>query len=196
MAVAMMPDAVPDAGPRTCAFAADEFEKLVLPQLDGLFRLAVHLTRNVHDAEDLVQETCLRAYRFFDHFQPGSNFKAWIFRILRNHFINQYHSRKARDCHVDVDSIVPQLKAPPEEAELEARIDSKAQRLETALGHLPHEWRLTFLLVYWEGLTYAEAGRVLNCPIGTVMSRLFRSRRRLQHDLRVHERMTTIPSRR
>ena len=160
----------------------ERFEGLSLHEMNGLYSLALHLTRRSADAEDLVQETYLRAFEHFDQFQPGTNFRAWIFRILRNAFVDHYHKNKLR-IHVALDSIEPTLGTRREDDALNARIDTSGDAFRAALSHLPHNYRMMLLLAYVEGFTYREIAQVMGCPIGTVMSRLSRARRQLRDEL-------------
>jgi RNA polymerase sigma-70 factor (ECF subfamily) len=168
----------------------EEFEEVALPHLDALFNLALNLTRNRKDAEDLVQEGYLRAYRFFDSYRPGTHIKAWLFRILRNTFINRYRAAKARPEAVDFDKIEavyerivtedhqtrnPQLS--PEDQVLHEVMDEKVQK---ALADLPEEYRTVVMLALVEDMAYKEIAETLSIPIGTVMSRLHRGRKHLQ----------------
>ncbi len=171
----------------------DEFEEVVLPHFDALFNLALNLTRNRKDAEDLVQETYLRAYRFFDSYRPGTNIKAWLFRILRNTFINRYRAQKVRPDEVDfskvelayeriVDEQFLQANRPvsPEEALMNGVLD---EEVETAMARLPEEYRSVVILALVEDLSYKEIAAALSIPLGTVMSRLHRGRKLLQTQL-------------
>ena len=167
-----------------------EFEEVALPQFDALFNLALNLTRNRKDAEDLVQETFLRAYRFFDSYQPGTHIKAWLFRILRNTFINRYRSARARPEEVDfgkIESAYEQMidaeflrkvqPASPEAVVMEGVLDDEIQE---AVRNLPEEYRLVVLMALLEEMSYKEIAASLSIPLGTVMSRLHRGRRLLQ----------------
>ncbi len=167
-----------------------EFEETALEYLTPLFNLALNLTRNRKDAEDLVQETYLRAYRFFDSYQPGTHIKAWLFRILRNTFINRYRAAKVRPDEVDfskveeayervVDEHFLQANRPvsPEEALLDGVLD---EEIETAMARLPEEYRSVVILALVEDLPYKEIAATLSIPLGTVMSRLHRGRKLLQ----------------
>ena len=168
-----------------------EFEKLAIPQRAYLSRLASSLTRNREDAEDLVQETLLRAYRFFDRFEPGTNIRAWLTRILKNGFINT-RRQASRDRRVfdpipvepmdpDVASAEPKADLPsPEEAVIHGML---SDRVERGLGTLPQPYRET-LILHLEDRTYREISRDLGIPVGTVMSRLHRARNLLRREMR------------
>ncbi len=167
-----------------------EFEQIALPLLDSLYGTALHLTRDRKDAEDLVQETYLRAFRFFESFAPGTNVKAWMYRILRNTFINRYRAARARPEEVDFDKVEAAWESAvdetwlrarrlptPEEAALEGVLD---EEVSAALDELPEDYRAVVLLALVEDLTYKEVAEALSIPIGTVMSRLHRGRKLLQ----------------
>jgi RNA polymerase sigma-70 factor (ECF subfamily) len=171
----------------------DEFEEVALPHLEALFNLALNLTRNPKDAEDLVQETYLRAYRFFDSYETGTHIKAWLFRILRNTFINRYRSRKARPEEVDFgkieatyeqmieDTFIRDRTPPsPEEIVMDGVLDDEIRQ---ALDRLPEEYRTVVLLALLEEMSYKEIAAALSIPLGTVMSRLHRGRKMLQASL-------------
>src|SRR5215470_16279237 len=175
-----------------------EFEREALPHLGPLHGTALRLTRNERDAEDLVQDTILRAYRYFDKFEQGTNAKAWLFRILTNTFINSYHARK-RDLEValaaaeeaettDIVHHEAQLSARDPEGAVASRLLS--DDVVRALESLPAEFRLVVLLCDVEEFSYKEIAEIMDCPVGTVMSRLFRARRLLQralHDYAVEQ---------
>ncbi len=167
-----------------------EFEEVALPHIDSLYNLALNLTRNRKDAEDLVQETYLRAYRFFDSYKTGTRIRAWLFRILRNTFINRYRASKVRPEQVDFEKVEavyetlateaaerrnPQLS--PEDRVMHGVLDATVQ---DALDELPEEYRLVVLLAFVEDLSYREIAETLSIPVGTVMSRLHRGRKLLQ----------------
>lgn len=169
-----------------------EFERSALPHLSHLYTAAFYLTRDQAEAEDLVQETCLRAFRFFDKFEPGTNCKAWLLSILRNLFINRYRRKKQAPEMVDWEKIhqvyesmvaqhVDAKKSSPEELFLSQALD---QEVEEALKQLPEEYRTAILLVDIEELSYEEAATVMECAVGTIRSRLSRGRRMLQVALR------------
>jgi len=167
-----------------------EFETVALPHLTALFNMALRLTRERKDAEDLVQEAYLRAYRFFDTYRPETNIKAWLFRILRNTFINRYRAARARPDEVEFSRIEAAYErridehylqardAPtPEQALLDGVLDEEVQR---ALADLPEEYRSVVWMALVEEMSYKEIAAALSIPIGTVMSRLHRGRKRLQ----------------
>ena len=180
----------------------DEFRGVALPHIDALYNLALSLTRNAQDAEDLVQETFLRAYRFFGGYEPGTQIKAWLFRILRNAFINRYRAKKVRPDEVVLDPLEAGYERlvestflgehrpkTPERLLLDASLD---EEVGTALLALPEEYRTVVLLALVEDLSYKEIASVLSIPIGTVMSRLHRGRRMLQAALLDHARRKGI----
>ena len=171
----------------------EEFERVALPHLDSLFNLALSLTRNRKDAEDLVQETYLRAFRFFDSYEPETQIKAWLFRILRNTFINRYRSERARPEEVEFDKIEGSYETlveeqfrrqhqppDPERALLAGVPDEEIQR---AMAQLPEDYRTVVIMALLEDLSYKEIAAALEIPIGTVMSRLHRGRKHLQREL-------------
>ena len=170
-----------------------EFETVALPFLDALFNLALNLTRNPKDAEDLVQETYLRAYRFFDSYRPGTHMKAWLFRILRNTFINRYRAAKVRPTEVDFTKVeqsyeraideqflTEHRQASPEEVVMNGVVDDE---IEAAMAMLPEEYRSVVILALVDNLSYKEIASALSIPLGTVMSRLHRGRKLLQSQL-------------
>jgi RNA polymerase sigma-70 factor, ECF subfamily len=166
------------------------FEQEALPHLDSLYTMAVRLARNPDDANDLVQETILRAYRFFEQFENGTNCRAWLLTILFNNFRNGYRrstreqpaasseefDRKveAESLHGDVPNSDPQVMLSG------ARMD---REVEDALDALPAEFREALLLVDVQELSYQEISKVLNVPIGTVKSRVSRGRAMLREAL-------------
>jgi RNA polymerase sigma-70 factor (ECF subfamily) len=164
------------------------FEALAYPLLDSAYRTALRLTGQPASAEDLVQEAFLRAFRAFNQFERGTNFKAWLFRILTNVFLNDYR-RKAREPQTtDFAEVEPADPATPggefkvEEVEaIRAHLGDEAVK---AIDRLPPDFRLPFLLSTFEGFSYKEIASMLEIPMGTVMSRLFRARRLLKLDLK------------
>lgn len=170
----------------------ERFERDVLPLLTNLYGAALRMTRNPQDAEDLVQETYLRAYRGFEGFREGTNLRAWIYRILTNTFINSYRKKQREPVTVSVsdedtpdwylyDRIGSSVAEPSAESEVLEQIpDEDVQR---ALEDLPEVFRMAVLLADVEGFSYKEMAEILDIPIGTVMSRLHRGRKALQRAL-------------
>ena len=167
---------------------------MALVHLDALYHVALRLTRNRAEAEDIVQEALLRAFRSFDRFNPGTNCRAWLFTILRNVFLNRVRSQGREVMEADVGGFDQMesttdalLERNPEERFLQTVLHGDIDR---ALATLPLAFREAILLVDVEGLTYREVAEVLACPIGTVMSRLSRGRallrRALGHFAREH----------
>jgi RNA polymerase sigma-70 factor (ECF subfamily) len=148
------------------------FEDIALPIMPALYRLALHLTEVPEDAEDAVQETYYRAYRTFENFRPGTNAKAWLFTILRSVVINRW--RKTRRGVRDVPIEPIEERYPDDQSDL-ASLGSP--EVEVALRALPEVFRSAVLLVDVEELSYEEAAAVLDCPVGTLGSRLSRGRR-------------------
>lgn len=168
--------------------AADpDFQRQALQHLDALHNFAIYLTRKPAEAEDLVQETYLRAFRFSHRFQPGTHLRAWLFQILRNTFLTFYrlHEREmpiAEDGVPDWDTPMFHHAPPEDPSALEAHTD-----LERALQRLPEEFRSVLLLAEVEGLPLEEVAQVMGCPVGTVKSRIFRAKERLRGLLRDYE---------
>jgi len=166
-----------------------QFEKEVFVHLDALYRTAHRLTGHREEAEELVQETFLRAYRAFDRYELGTNARAWAFRILRNTFLNQVERRKREYGAVPLDDVEPVLGA--EDPDLGLSPDTYEELLgrvleddvRDALMALPEAYRTVVVLADMEGLAYKEIAEIVDIPIGTVMSRLFRGRRTLRRDL-------------
>jgi len=165
------------------------FEADVLPQLDSLYRLALRLTTDPSRAEDLVQDTVLKAFRSWQRFQPGTNIRSWLFTILRNTFINDYRRRKREPIAMDLDAVEPRAAfraaqdEDPEGTFFAQIVDVKVL---DAIDALPEEFREVLVLSDIENLSYAEIAEVLGVPVGTVKSRLFRARRQLQEVLYDH----------
>ena len=168
-----------------------EFDILFRENINGLYALALRMTRNPLDAEDLVQETALKAYRFFHRYESGTNFRAWIYRILTNNYINIYRKNKKLPEKIEFDKVTFKLKEENEnyweqinnvnnQYPYKEMFDDEINR---ALDHLPDEYRLVVLLADVEGLSYKEIADIIGHPIGTVMSRLHRGRKMLQKRL-------------
>lgn len=161
-----------------------EFEQLVLPVLPALYRTARRLALRPEDANDFVQDTCLRAYRTFAHFQPGTNGKAWLFTILYSVCTNAWHREKGRQWDIPVHEIEERFAGPAgsgprdEELALLRQFDA-SPHIDAALAGLPEPFRAAVLLVDVEELSYEEAAKALGCPVGTLRSRLFRARKQL-----------------
>jgi RNA polymerase sigma-70 factor (ECF subfamily) len=167
------------------------FENAELPFRDQLYKTALRLTRSSEDAEDLLQETYLKAYRHYASFQPGTNLKAWLFKILKNTFINEYRRRKQLPAQVDFAELEETFESAlantdatatrtPEDELLEHSLDAEVR---TSLVALPHNYKVVVLLADIEGYAYKEIADILAIPVGTVMSRLYRGRRLLERAL-------------
>lgn len=164
------------------------FEAAAMPFVDALYNTAYRMTRNAEDAEDLVQETYLKAYKYYDKFTEGTNFKAWLFKIMKNTFINNYRKKQSAPPQSDFADIEESFESQvseevtrkvkdPEEEFLENVLDGDVQR---ALEELPEDYRMVVILADLEGFAYKEIAEILEVPVGTVMSRLYRGRRRLE----------------
>ena len=173
-----------------------EFEDIAMEHLDSLYNMAIRLVFNKEAAEDLVQETYLKAYRFFDTFQKGTNIKAWLFKILRNTFINKYRKTVNLPSEIfyeDVESVNSNLsyKQESDSAELTDTLETKYNDLgslmeddvKRAIDSLPIEYKEAILLSDVEELSYNDIAEITNVPIGTVKSRLNRGRKLLQKSL-------------
>lgn len=145
----------------------------ILVRIPGLRALAVSMCRNLDNAEDLLQDTILKAWININQFQPGTNVGGWLFTIMRNHFYSQYRKLKHEVEDVDGQYAIRQAVAPEQDGRL------AKNGLECALSKLHAAERETLLLVALHGLTYAQAARLLDCPIGTIKSRVARARIRL-----------------
>lgn len=165
-----------------------DFESQAMPFVDSLFNTAYRMTRNVEDAEDLVQEAYLKAYKYYEKFEEGTNFKAWLFKIMKNTFINNYRKRQQAPPQSDFaeiedafenqlsEEVTRQIKSPEDEL-LENVLDEDVQR---ALDSLPDDYRIAVILADLENFSYKEIAEILEVPVGTVMSRLYRGRKMLE----------------
>lgn len=175
-----------------------EFEDIFLPLLDNLYNIALRMTRNVTDAEDLVQEAYLKAFRFFHRFERGTNARAWILTILTNTFRTRYRKKKQEPDMVDfqaienfclADELVKEITASDKseargaEAVTEMLKDYVSDDILNALENVPEQFRLAVLLSDVEGFSYQEIAEILNISVGTVKSRIFRGRKILQKQL-------------
>jgi RNA polymerase sigma-70 factor, ECF subfamily len=180
-----------DQGYETDAVLAQRFQQDAIPLMDQLFSGALRLTRNRADAEDLVQETMLRAYIGFGSFRAGTNLKAWLYRILQNTWINGYRKHQRRPVEVAVDDITePQsaryaATAPNglRSAELEVLEALPDHQIQAALLSLPEEFRMAIYYADVEGFSYAQIADIMGTPKGTVTSRLHRGRAQLRQSL-------------
>ena len=168
----------------------ERFQRDVVPLLSGMYSSALRMTRNPADAEDLVQETFLRAYRGFGGFQEGTNLKAWLYRIMTNTFINTYRKRQREPQTVPDDGVedwylYDRLAAQSSEASAESTVleSMPDEDVKAAVDALPEGFRMAVLLADVEGFSYKEIAEMLDIPIGTVMSRLHRGRRALEKAL-------------
>jgi RNA polymerase sigma-70 factor (ECF subfamily) len=156
-----------------------EFERQVLPHLDAAYNLARFLMRNDHDAEDVVQEAALRAFRFFEGFR-GENSRAWFLRIVRNTSFTTLKRHHTEEDNVVFDEELHGVENPPMAAGAELDRAQDRQTVRTAIEQLPAEFREVITLRELEGLSYKEIADIAGVPIGTIMSRLARGRRQLQ----------------
>jgi RNA polymerase sigma-70 factor (ECF subfamily) len=177
--------------PTDDAALRERFERDVLPLLPNLYAAALRMTRNPADAEDLVQDTYLRAFRGFSGFKEGTNLKAWLYRILTNSFINTYRKKQRQPQTVegpdDLDEwyLFDKLGGRNVELSAETEVLDKIpdEAVKAALESLPENFRLPVLLADVEGFSYKEIAEIMDTPIGTVMSRLHRGRKALQKGL-------------
>ena len=166
------------------------FEKEFLPHADALYNFAYHLTYEADDANDLVQDTFLKAWRFINSYQEGTNAKAWLFKILKNSFINEYRRKKVRPIEVDYEDFVAYQDA--EDVKQIGNLDLRHEifqgmlgdEMTKALNDLPVDFRTIILLCDIEEFSYEEIAKIIDIPIGTVRSRLFRARNMLKDQLR------------
>lgn len=166
------------------------FEAEFMPQIDALYTFAFHLTLNEEDANDLVQETYLKAFRFIDKYHEGTNAKAWLFKILKNAFINQYRRKSKQPTKVDYEEIINYHDE--EDSQYSSYMDLREDMFQHMMGDevteainsLPVDFRVVILLCDIEGFTYEEIAKIIDIPIGTVRSRLHRARNMLKEKLK------------
>jgi len=169
------------------------FAEQAMPLMSSLYSGALRMTRNPADAEDLVQETYLRAYRGFGGFQEGTNLKAWLYRILTNTYINAYRAKQRRPDETDLDEVEDlylyrrlgglEAARAGRSAEDELMDTFSEAEVKAAIEALPENFRMAVMLADVEGFAYKEIAEILDIPIGTVMSRLHRGRKALQKSL-------------
>lgn len=161
-----------------------EFAEIALQYMNSVYKAALRMTRDETEAQDLVQDAYLRAYRFFDKFEKGTNFRAWLFKILKNIYINKYRKESKRPQMVDISNVEASgdlaVTATPEDEIFDKLLDDDVTG---AIDALPEEFRLAIILSDLEGFAYKEVAEILDIPIGTVMSRLHRGRRLLRNSL-------------
>lgn len=180
----------------------DRFEAIAMPEARALYGTALRLTGQPDDAADMVQETLLRALRTFDNFTPGTNVRAWLFTILYSVFNSAYRKQQRTPDAVSLEELEQRYERPMDVADAAAlrQIEDnpalmwKGSEVETALRRLPEPFRSAVILVDLEELDYEQASAVLDVPIGTVRSRLFRGRKALAEDLAVYARQRGLLS--
>ena len=169
--------------------ARADFKREALTHMEALYRTALYMTRKPEAAQDLVQETYLKAHRFWHRYQPGTNCKAWLFRILTNTFINQ-NRRKTR-IFTDIDDVGIDVSSSPiyQQSSFYGTPESTYLRqlfpehVQAAVESLPESFRIPVILADLQDFSYKEIAEMMDCPVGTVMSRLFRGRKKLQEIL-------------
>ena len=177
------------------AKAREIFEKEFMPHLDAMYNFALKLTNDVDEARDLVQDTCMKAFRFIHSFEPGTYAKAWLFRILKNNFINDYRKKSRGPSKVEFEWVEQSITG-DEDSEPAFQADLQAETVNEMLGDeitaaiqaLPVDFRMIIILCDLEEFSYEEMARILNIPIGTVRSRLHRARTLLKEALTTYAR--------
>lgn len=170
----------------------DAFDELLLEHMDLMFAVAMKLTRNADDAEDLVHNTVVKALRFHDKFKEGTYIKAWLLTILRNTYINQYRQKMRRPAAVELSGNEeahgsypdPKVQYQPESDQYSDVMELLGDKVRVAVDTLPIDFRKVVILADVEDRSYKDIAELLDCPIGTVMSRLFRGRKILRAQLR------------
>ena len=168
-----------------------EFENLVLEHIDLLYAVALRLTRNPADAEDLTQNTFVKALRFHDKFKKGTYIKAWLLTILRNTFINEYRRKSRRPSEVELSGIEaapdtrpdPNIFFEPQTGNRDDLLELVDDPVRKAVEALPSDFREAVIMADMEDMSYKEIADVMQCPLGTVMSRLYRGRKMLRESL-------------
>lgn len=168
----------------------EDFEEEIIPHLDAMYNFALRLTSDPSDAEDLVQDTIVKAFRFFSSYEKGTNAKAWLFRILKNSYINNYRKQSKQPNQVDYDEVSTFYETIRAERTDTSDLEDKMFRelidddISQALEELPEDFRTVVLLCDVEGFTYEEIANMLDVPIGTIRSRLHRGRNLLKAELK------------
>lgn len=166
-----------------------DFDEEIIPHMDALYNFALRLTTDPNDAEDLVQDTIVKAYRFFSSYEKGTNAKAWMFRILKNSFINNYRKSSKKPNQVDYDEVSSYYESIRAESTDTSDLENLMFRelmdddVTIALSRLPEDFRTVVMLCDVEGYTYEEIANMLDVPIGTIRSRLHRGRNLLKTEL-------------
>ncbi|MEN7549586.1 sigma-70 family RNA polymerase sigma factor [Rapidithrix thailandica] len=166
------------------------FENEFMPHIDSMYNFAFKLTLDEEDAKDLVQDTYLKSYRFISSFEKGTNAKAWLFRILKNSFINDYRKKSKQPAKIDYQEVETIYNS--EDADHNITIDLRSETMQNrigdevtnALNSLAVDFRIVIILCDLEGFTYEEMAKILDIPIGTVRSRLHRARNLLKDKLK------------
>lgn len=166
------------------------FEKEFLPHADALYTFAFHLTYNEEDANDLVQDTFLKSYRFINSYEAGTNAKSWLFKILKNTFINEYRRKKALPHQIELEDFITYHDT--DEASTVGNLDLRQEMFQNMVGDevtqainsLPVDFRTIILLCDIQEFSYEEIAKIVDIPVGTVRSRLFRARNMLKAKLR------------
>lgn len=177
------------ANDKTLFSTHQEFEKEAVPHMDILYNYALRMTGNRDDADDLLQETYLKAYRFWDKYEKGTNIRAWLFRIMKNSYINRYRKETKEPDTVDYDKIqnyystIRDESADPNDLQEKIFGGLLEDDVAYALESLPEDFRTVVILCDIEGLTYEEIAEFVACPIGTIRSRLHRGRKMLRTKL-------------
>ncbi len=167
----------------------EDFEEEIIPHLDAMYNFALRLTSDPSDAEDLVQDTIVKAFRFFSSYEKGTNAKAWLFRILKNSYINNYRKKSKKPNQVDYDEVSTFYETIRAERTDTSDLEDKMFRdlidddISQALEELPEDFRTVVLLCDIEDFTYEEIANMLDVPIGTIRSRLHRGRNLLKAQL-------------